>query len=111
MRPNPSGTNIMGAINLYSRLFGKKDGSKRALFIISQAKFSDNVNTIKAQVGRLQGAGCKVYTIGLGEKADKGQIEGIVNKKTDFYMFEPINHFPLALMTLQFSLLRCKSLP
>ena len=108
MRPNPSGTNIMGAINLFNRLFGKRDRAKKVVFVITQAKFSDNVNTLKAQAVKMERAGTKVYAIGLGDKVDKNQLEGIVSKKADFNMLEPIDHFPLALMTLQFGLLRRK---
>ena len=110
MQPNPSGTSVMGAINLFSRLYGKRDNAKKALFILSQVKFSDNVNTIKAEVTKMQRAGVKVYMIGLGDKADKAQIQGVVNNKKDFQMLEPIEHSPLALMSLQFSLLRSESL-
>ena len=108
MRPNPSGTNVLSAINWYQRKFRTRENSKRALFIISQTRFSDNVNTIKSAVRAMQGNNVKVFSIGLGDNVDKVQIQGVVNNQKDFFMIEPIAHFPLALMSLQLMALRRK---
>ena len=106
MRPNPTGTNVMSAINWYNKIFRTREASKRALFIVTQTKFSDNINTLKAAVRRIQGMGVRVFSIGLGDKVDKTQINNLVNNQKDFSLIEPISHFPIALMSLQFALLR-----
>ncbi|XP_065051247.1 uncharacterized protein LOC135680930 isoform X2 [Rhopilema esculentum] len=106
MRPNPTGTNVMSAINWYNKIFRTREASKRALFIVTQTKFSDNINTLKAAVRRIQGMGVRVFSIGLGDKVDKAQINNLVNNQKDFSLIEPISHFPIALMSLQFALLR-----
>ena len=108
MRPNPSGTNIISAINLFHRLYGRNDRTKKALFVITQAKFSINMNSIRSRVQAMQRAGTKIYAVGLGNNVDKQQLEALVSRKRDFHLLEPIDHFPLALMTLQFGLLRSK---
>ena len=110
MRPNPSGTNIISAINLFHRLYGRNDRAKKALFVITQAKFSINMNSIRSRVQAMQRAGTKIFAIGLGNNVDKLQLEALVSKKRDFDLLEPIDHFPLALMTLQYGLLRSKIL-
>ena len=58
----------------------------------------------------MQRAGTKIFAIGLGNTVDKLQLEALVSKKRDFDLLEPIDHFPLALMTLQYGLLRSKIL-
>ena len=108
MRPNPSGSNIISAVNLFNGLYGRNDRAKKALFFITQTKFSINVNSVRSKISRMQRAGTRVFAIGLGPRVDKGQLQGLVNNKKDFNMLEPLDHFPLALMTLQFCLLRSK---
>ena len=56
----------------------------------------------------MQGKNVKVFSIGLGDNVDKAQIQGVVNNQKDFFMIEPIAHFPLALMSLQLMALRRK---
>ncbi len=89
-------------------MFRTREAGKRVVFIVTQTKFSDNVNTIKSITRRFQGGGNHVFAIGIGDNVDKVQIQGIVNNKKDFHMIEPVMHVPLALMSLQLSLLRCK---
>ena len=93
---------------MFHRLYGRKDRYKKALFIITQSRFSININSVKSRLSTMQRAGTKVFAIGLGNSVDKSQLQGLVNGKKDFNMMEPIDHFPLALMTLQFGLLRRK---
>ncbi len=111
MQPNPSGQNVMNALNWIQRaMFRTKEKGKRVVFVITQTKFADNVNTIKSVTKGMQRGGNRVFSIGIGDAIDKVQIQGIANNKKDFYMTEPILHVPLALMSLQSNLLRCKLL-
>ena len=108
MKPDPTGQSVMTALNWMQKNYRTREASKRVVFIVTQTKFTDNVNMIKAAIKRLQSSGVRVFSIGVGDKVDKTQIQGLVNGKKNFFMLEPVMHVPLALMSLQLSLLRCK---
>lgn len=109
-------TNIASAcrmtrVNMYNSRYGAREGVKRIVVMLTDGEANRERNSTLPEADLLKAAGAEVFTIGITDRTDAGQLKEICSEPSDQHYFYVDDYSQLATIQSRVIASVCNQLP